>query len=140
MVARTAVGKTVDVKVMRSGKTKMLRVEVGELSDEEVGVAAADDSEKLGLSVQELTPEIAESLGIEPGTKGIVVAAVEPGSVAEDAGLRRGDVILEVNRRPVEAVSEYRKALQKLEKGKSLLFLVRRGENTIFLALKPPSE
>jgi serine protease Do len=140
MVARTAVGKTVDVKVVRSGKTKMLRVEVGELSDEEVGVASADDSEKLGLSVQELTPEIAESLGIEPGTKGIVVAAVEQGSVAEDAGLRRGDVILEVNRKPVEGVADYRKAIQKLEKGKSLLFLVRRGDNTIFLALKPPTE
>jgi S1-C subfamily serine protease len=60
---------------------------------------------------------------------------VESGSSAEDAGLRRGDVILEVNREQVKDLPSYRKAL-KASKGKSVLFLVRRGDNTIFLALK----
>jgi serine protease Do len=88
--------------------------------------------------VQTLTPEIAQNLGVEDA-KGVVVTAVESGSPAEDAGLRRGDIILEVNRQPIEDTDGYRKALRAGEKGKNVLFLVRRGENTIFLALKPPA-
>ena len=67
------------------------------------------------------------------------MTAVEQGSPAEDAGLRRGDIILEVNRQAVEDADDYRKALRESEKGKNVLFLVRRGDNTIFLALKPPA-
>ena len=72
--------------------------------------------------------------------KGVVVSAVEPGSAAEDAGLHRGDVIQEVNREPVKDLAAYRKALKGAAKGKSVLFLVRRGENTIFVALKPGND
>jgi serine protease Do len=140
IVARTPIGKSVDVAVIRRGKRKQLTVEVAELRDEEVAAATGDQSEQLGLSVQNLTPEIAESLGIDAETRGVVVAGVEPGSVAEDAGLQRGDVILEVNRKPVENLADYRKAIGATEKGKSVLFLVRRGDNTIFLAIKPTSE
>ena len=67
----------------------------------------------------------------------MVVSAVAPGSSADDAGLRRGDVILEVNREPVKDLGDYRKAIKGAQKGKSVLLLVRRGDNTIFLALKP---
>ena len=137
IVARTPIGKSVDVEVVRRGKHKRLSVEVDELREEEVAAATGDQSEQFGLSVQNLTPEIAESLGLDPETKGVVVAGVEPGSVAEDAGLQRGDVILEVNRKTVESLADYRKAITGTEKGKSVLFLVRRGDNTIFLALKP---
>jgi serine protease Do len=68
---------------------------------------------------------------------GVVVTAVEPGSAAEEAGLRRGDVIVEVDRKAVRGVDEYKKALAAVRKGRGVLFLVRRGENTLFLALKP---
>jgi S1-C subfamily serine protease len=64
-----------------------------------------------------------------------VVTAVDPEGSAAEAGLRRGDVIVEVNRKAVKDVSEFRAALKET-KGKSVLFLVRRGENTIFLAVK----
>jgi serine protease Do len=67
----------------------------------------------------------------------VVVTQVEPGGAAGEAGLRRGDVILEVNRKPVKDVDTYKKALRAGGKGKSALFLVRRGDNTIFLAVKP---
>lgn len=139
VVARTPIGKKVDVKVVRRGKAKTLTVEVAELRDEEVA-AAGSESEEYGLSVQTLTPEIAESLGVDPATQGVVVARVDPGSIADDAGIQRGDIILEVNREAVETLSQYRKVLQDAGKGKSVLFLVRRGTNTIFLALKPPSK
>ena len=69
----------------------------------------------------------------------MVVTQVEPGGPAADAGLRRGDVILEVNRQAVKDADAYKKALKAGGKGKSLLFLVRRGDNTIFLAVKPSS-
>jgi serine protease Do len=135
LVARTAVGKTVKVKVIRDKGTETFTVKVGELKEEEV--ATAGKEEGFGLSVQPLTPDIAESLGLGSDVKGVVVSGVESGSAADDAGLRRGDVILEVNREPVKDLASYRKALKSAGKGKSVLFLVRRGDNTVFLALKP---
>jgi serine protease Do len=138
MVARTPIGKEVHVKMLRDKQPMDLAVTIEELKDEEVAAAGKVEGEKLGLTVQTLTPEIAQNLGVEDA-KGVVVTAVESGSPAEDAGLRRGDIILEVNRQPIEDADDYRKALRAGEKGKNVLFLVRRGENTIFLALKPPA-
>jgi serine protease Do len=138
LVARTPLEKQVTLKVLRDKQPMELPVTIAELQDDETQVAASGDSEKLGLTVQTLTPEIAENLGVEEA-KGVVVTAVESGSPADEAGLRRGDVILEVNRQAVEDADNYKAALKKGEKGKNVLFLVRRGENTIFLALKPPA-
>jgi serine protease Do len=135
IVARTAVDKKVRMKVLRDKKEVILNVAVGELKDEEV-VAQAPEKGELGLTVQRLTPQMAESLGLEK-SDGVVVTAVEPGSAAEEAGLRRGDVIVEVDRKAVRGVDEYKKAIAGARKGRGVLFLVRRGENTLFLALKP---
>jgi serine protease Do len=108
---------------------------VGELKDEEV-VASAPEKGELGLSVQRLTPQMAESLGLEKAD-GVVVSAVEPGSAADEAGIRRGDVLMEIDRRPIRNLEEYRKSVAAIKKGRGVLFLVRRGESTLFLALKP---
>jgi len=71
-------------------------------------------------------------------TKGVVISRIEPGSAAEDAGLQPGDVIVGVNQEPVDGLSGYRKAMRESATKKSILFLVRRGDNTIFMTLKPP--
>jgi serine protease Do len=139
LVARTPVGKTAKLKVIRDKETETLSVKIGELKEEEVA-ATGGKEEGFGLTVQPITPDIAESLGLGTDIKGVVVSAVEPGSAADEAGMRRGDVILEVNREPVKDLASYRKALKGAAKGKSVLFLVRRGDNTIFVALKPPSD
>jgi serine protease Do len=136
LVARTPVGKSAKLKVVRGKETEVLSVKIGELKEEEVA-AEAGKEEGFGLTVQPVTPDIAESLGLPQDSKGVVVTGVEPGSSADEAGLRRGDVILEVNREPVKDLASYRKALKNTAKGKSVLLLVRRGDNTIFLAVKP---
>ncbi|GIW40049.1 MAG: peptidase [Candidatus Binatia bacterium] len=136
LVARTRPGKKVKVKVIRDGKPRTLEVTIAEMKEEEVEVATTE-TEDIGLTVQTLTPDLAESLGIERTLKGVLVTGVEPGSPADRAGLRRADVILEVDREPVEDADTFRKVLRAKKTQKSILLWVRRGENTIFLALKP---
>jgi serine protease Do len=135
IVARTPVEKKVRMKILRDKKELSLNVSVGELKDEEV-VASAPEKGELGLTVQRLTPQMAESLGLDK-SEGVVVSAVEPGSAADEAGIRRGDVIMEVDRRAVRNLDDYKKAIAGVRKGRGVLFLVRRGDSTLFLALKP---
>jgi serine protease Do len=135
IVARTPVDRKVRMKVLRDKKELNLSVVVGELKDEEV-VASAPEKGEMGLTVQRLTPQIAESLGLEK-TEGVVVSAVEPGSTGDEAGIRRGDVIIEIDRKPIRNLEDYKKSVAAIRKGKGVLFLVRRGESTLFLALKP---
>jgi serine protease Do len=139
LVARTGVGKTVKLKVIRDKESQEYSVKIGELKDEDIAAAGPSSNDDLGLAVQTLTPELSENLNLDKALKGVVVTQVEPGGPAAEAGLRRGDVILEVNRKAVKNSQAYQKAVRETGKGKSLLFLVRRGDNTIFLALKPPA-
>jgi serine protease Do len=141
LVAATPIGKEVDFKVLREGKEKTLKAKIAEMPRGEGEQAAAGEEseetsgEKLGLAVAPVTPEVARELGIEPGS-GVVVRGVKSGSSAEDAGIQPGDVIVEVNRKPVKSVDAFKKAVTEAKKGQSILFLVRRGDSTIFLALK----
>ncbi|RIL00104.1 MAG: peptidase [Proteobacteria bacterium] len=137
-VAAAKPGAKVDVVVMRDGKERTLQVEVGTLQEGEQ-VAEAEKEEKpgaFGLGVQDLTAELADQLGVE-GEQGVVVTQVDPASPAAEAGMRRGDVILEANQTPVANVAEFRKAVGDQDK---VLLLVRRGEATIFVAVKRKSE
>jgi len=136
IVARTSVDKKARLKVLRDKKEVILTVAVGELKDEQV-VASTKEKGELGLTVQRVTPQMAESLGLDRA-EGVVITAVEPGSPGDEAGLRRGDVVLEMDRKPIRTLEDYRKAIGESKKGKGMLFLVRRGDNTLFLALKPP--
>jgi serine protease Do len=139
MVAREPIGKAVPIVVLRNGEEQSIDLEIAEMADDEVQVAKGE-AEAFGLTVQNLTPEIAESLGLARDVSGVLVSAVDPGSAAADAGLRRGDVILEVNRKAVPNVEAYSTQLREGKGAKSVLMLVRRGENTVFLALKPEKE
>jgi serine protease Do len=133
-VARVAPGTSVQLKIAREGKQISLPITVGEMKDSEV-IASIGPESDLGLTVQPVTPDIAQSLGLERA-EGLVVASVKPGSAADDAGLRSGDVITQVNRHPVKNLADYNREISRTEKTKSVLFLVHRGESSVFLALK----
>jgi serine protease Do len=137
MVARATLGKEVEVEVIRGGKKHTLKATITELKDIAEEEDEADSSEnKLGLAVQDITPEIARSLGLDADNKGVVVAGVEPESEAEKKGLRRGDVILEVDSQEVKSSQEFRQILTKAKKNKPILLLVSSKGNTRFVTLK----
>jgi len=98
---------------------------------------AREPEQKLGLSVQSLTQDLAEQLGYQ-GLHGVLVSGVESGSAAEDAGLQRGALILQVNRHPVPSVQAFRRAIHHVKAGQKLLLLVRMGDATQFVALEVP--
>jgi serine protease Do len=138
-VAGTSPNTKAKVEVIRGGKRQTVTVQVGTMPgemEEETKVVAAE----LGLSVQSLTPELAEQFDWPRGEKGLLITGVEPGSAAEDGGLRRGDLIKEMDHKPVQTVDEYRRQLKKAKQGESILFLVKRGTQTFFVTVKKGGE
>jgi len=136
-VAKTPIGKEVSVEVSRGGAVKILKVKIEELKDSEVDETEQEtpDDTKLGLTVQDISPEIARSLGLDD-IKGIVVTNVTTDSEAERKGIRRGDVIAEINSQPITSVAEFKKLTKDLKKDKPLLILINRNNDTFFIPLK----
>jgi serine protease Do len=135
-VAQTPPGTRADLVLIRNGKKEKVKVTIEELKEDQTATTeSGENSEKLGLTVQEITPEIARSLKIDR-TEGLVVVNVQQGGPAYQAGLRRGDVILEVNRQKVSKREALNRILQKAKSGESILFLVRRGDNNLFIAMR----
>jgi serine protease Do len=135
-VAETPVDKTVELVVVRDGKQKTLRAKVGELEEPELSRLARGSERspaEFGLVVQDLNPELAERLGLD-SVEGVLITSVNPGSPADDAQLRRGDVILEVDRSEIRDVDDLRAQLDAADDG--ALFLIRRGDATIFVPIK----
>lgn len=135
IVAQTEVGKEVTVKVLRKGNEKVLTVKIGEQPSDLFASGRSLIGKDFGMSVQNLTEELAKSLGFE-GENGVVVTAVEPGSPAAQADVKEGDLIKEVNRERINNIKEFREALRSTEKGKDILLLLRRGMHTRFVIIK----
>ncbi|MBW2506693.1 MAG: PDZ domain-containing protein, partial [Deltaproteobacteria bacterium] len=136
MVANTDVGSKATVIIIRDSKRQNITVEIGKLEEEEPVIADAETgtSKKLGITVQELTPKLAESLGIEE-TQGLIVTDINSGSAAAAAGILRGDIILEINRVKVENIEQYKNALRAAQEKKNLLLLIKRDEHTRFVVI-----
>jgi serine protease Do len=138
MVANTPLGSKVEVQLRRKGQKKTVHLTVAELKEEHMPAAPSIiPKEGLGLTVQELTPEIARRVGVSPQTPGIVVTPVQESSPADDAGVQHGDVIPEVNQQKIHSLREYRAALRHVKGSDSVLFLVRRGGNVTYMAMRP---
>jgi serine protease Do len=138
-IAMTPPGTLVHLKVFSGGKTRDAAVTLGELpaKEEKKGSEAggAPSAALQGLTVDTLTPEIAHELNLPAQTSGVVVSSIEPGSAAAEAGLRRGDVIQEVNRQRVTSVSEFNRLVGGLGK-QPVLLLVNRGGNTLYVVIE----
>jgi len=134
MVAATPSGKSVAVRLIRDGKEETLTLVVEKMKDGEE-VSSADTQDKLGLTVKDLTKELAASLRIKD-MSGVVVTDVRMDSLAMSAGIQRGDIIKEVNGRKIERAEEYEKALAGLKKDKVLRLLVKHGESSRYVAIK----
>jgi len=137
IVASTTPGKKVEVIVIRDGKEVKVPVSITEMEPEaeQRRAGGPDLSKGLGLTVQNITPEIARHLNLE-NPKGVLVTSVENGSPADDAGFREGDVIRAINRMAVTDSRDFEKKIAKIKEEKTVLFLVERREGRIFLAVK----
>ena len=144
IVERTPIGVREKVTVLRDGKRVTLDVQPAKLPGELAkggktpGLEGRSESSKfdrLGVEVETLTPRVAEQLGIK-AEKGVVITAVQPDSLAAQAGLSTGNVITQVNRKSVATVDEFRKAVEEQPLAKGVLLLVRTGEGSRFVVLQ----
>lgn len=134
LVAATPVGKKVTVLVLRDGRQISVPVTIEQMKDgdDEDEVLPSD---RLGIKVAEMSAERARQLRI-PGEQGVVVTDVDPDGIADRAGIVEGDLIREINGARIASVSDYAKAVSTVKKGGYLKVLLRRGNTSLFVALK----
>jgi len=125
-IAMTKPGKRVELLVLREGSKKKIKATIGAMDTDKDGhpISSGELSE-LGISLQKLTADLAEQLGYE-GIQGVLISKVEPGSIAARAGIQRGHLIEEVNRKEVETPEQVKKLIKESDK-KTVLLLVRKG-------------
>ena len=139
MVAQTPIGKKIPVELIRGGKHTTVDATVAELKEQQVASAEGSGTpgSNWGLTVQDLTPEIARQIGVS-NAKGVVIRAVKPDSPAQEAGLQPGDLILEVDHQKVGTADDFATLAKSAQKGnKSALLLVQRGESTLYTVINP---
>ncbi|RUM91938.1 MAG: serine protease [Thermodesulfatator sp.] len=137
-IALTPPGSKVTFDILREGKHKTVTVTIEEKpGGVSVAMSKHEILKELGLVVQELTPDLAQQFGYHEG-QGVLVAEVEPGSLAASVGIQPGQLIEEVNRKKVSTVKEFLKALEKSNKTKRVLFKVRDGDMSRYVALRLP--
>jgi serine protease Do len=133
-VADTEVGKVCQVVVWRDRKEKVLSVTIGLLPDASQNPpGSGNNPQDLGLTVREITPDVARSLGLEP-PQGLLIENVGPDSPAGQAGIRPRDVVLEIDGTRVNSMTDYQKALNDHAKDTPYVFFVKRGEHNLFVS------
>jgi serine protease Do len=146
MVVGMKPGTTVPVKIVRNKQEQTLNVTIGELdlaaegSPESRPDTAENTTEGFGLSLGALTADRARRLGVPSGTTGCLVTDIDPDGSAARSGLRPGDVILQVNRKPVESPAEAARELQQVPDGGTAFFLIWRQNQEIFLTVRKGGE
>jgi serine protease Do len=138
-ISMLAPGTTIRLKTFREGRERDVSVTLSELPVKaartgQTGIPSSGF--ELGISVQPLTAQAARQLGLPTQTQGVLVDDIEPGSQAGDAGIRRGDVIQEVNHKPVTSPDEFQRLINQ-SRNQTILFLINRGGDHLFIAIEP---
>jgi serine protease Do len=140
LVERSQPGEQTTLTVIRDGEREMVNVVCREAVSEDEPAAGSVKSRdnKLGLELSDLTPDVAQRLGVE-GVEGVVITSVEPGSAAAQAGLSSGDVVVEVERQAVKSVGDFKKILEERDSDDGILLLVRSERGSRFVVVPNPS-
>jgi serine protease Do len=143
-VGLTPVGTTAKLKVRRGDRDLTFNVTLGEMPKsiaERGGRGESPGTEFTnvlnGISVQDITPQVARRLNLPSDTTGVVISSIAPASAAQDAGLQRGDVIQELNRQEVRSLEDYNRIAAKIGKDDTALLLINRGGATVYVGLSP---
>lgn len=140
-VAQSKVGTQVAIKILRGGKEYTLKAVIAELPKDVAGAPQEPSSGDIqrnafsGITVMELTKEIARQLGLGPEEKGVVVVRVEQGSAADEAGLKKGDVVQEIDRKKIHGVDDFKRLSSAIESGTTTLLFINRGGKRFYLTL-----
>jgi serine protease Do len=135
-VAELAPGTTVQLKIFRQGQPRDISVTLGEMNEKEEAASSSGSTNSPldGVQVQNLTPSVARDLGVSSDVRGVVITSVDPSSAAAAAGLSHGDIIQEINHKPIHNTREYESALGDT-KNQSVLLLINRSGNTSFVVI-----
>ncbi|MFB3904196.1 MAG: DegQ family serine endoprotease [Acidobacteriota bacterium] len=137
-VASLSPGTEVKLRILRKGRELDVPVKLSEMPEDNearLSEKPGPESAMEGVVVDELTPDVRRELNLTPNTRGVVVLQVQADTPAAEAGLERGDVIQEVNRRPIDNLRDFQDAVRASDKG-PLLLLVNRGGTTLFVAVE----
>lgn len=139
IVAVTPVGKDVDVNIIRNGKEMTVKIKIEEMTESRLASQQGEESQapvqSFGMKVAAITSQLQQQLGIKDKS-GVLVISVDQGSIADAAGVQKGDVIKEVNRKPVKNLAEYNSAVAGMAKGQPLLLLLKRNGQTFFVTME----
>ena len=134
-VASTPVGEKVKVELIRNGKKKIFKVKIGELDEQGEAVLTGQVNPELGMTVEEITPQLARNFRLSLAA-GVVIVQVEKNTPAAEAGLRPGDIILEIDQVQVRNLEEYYKKIQDFKGGGTILLLIKRGRSAHYATLR----
>ncbi len=134
VVALTAPGKGVPLKVWRDKGEKMLEIKIGDTPEDTVALKSSNKSKTfLGLDIRPITPDLARQLNLR-NSEGVVVFGVEDESAAAEAGLQRGDIIREVNRQRIRSIQDFERLTHDLKEGDRITVLLQRGQQALYVA------
>ncbi len=138
-VAGRAPGTKVKLKILRDGKERTIEVVLGEFPESETPARrkrAENTYEKLGFSVTNLTPNLAQQFGFDPDERGVVVTRVRPGSNAYEAGLNTGALIKRINRKKINNINDFNDAVADIKSGDTVLLYVKYRNGSVFIAFE----
>ena len=144
MVSQSKIGKKIKITVLRNSRKLVYHAVISEFPQEMIRTVPEDttqqrqeeENELTGFNAMELSSEIAKQLGLARNESGVVIVKVDPYSPAGDAGLKKGDVIQEINKKKIKNLNDFKKIIPHIRKGDTLLLFISRGGNKFYVTLK----